>query len=79
MTTITINNTEYETDTFTDEQKGLVGEAQFLQSEINRTQYTLNLLNDRNAGVIATLKESLEGSGKKESSLILPEATKVIT
>lgn len=67
---ITIDDQEYNVDTFNDEQKALVGEAQFLQGELNRARYLVNMLEERQAGVIPVLKESLN---QKESSLILPD------
>jgi len=67
MTTITINEKEYETDNFTDEQKRILSEIEFSQSEVRRLDYLTKVMDDRFKSLVSSLTESLnKEEGDKE-------------
>lgn len=59
MTTITINEKEYETEDFTDEQKAILGEIEFSQAETRRLDYLTKIMDSRFKSLVSSLTESL--------------------
>jgi hypothetical protein len=67
MSKITINEVEYETDNFTDEQKGILGEIEFSQSEVRRLDYLTKVMDNRFKSLVSSLTESInKEEGEKE-------------
>lgn len=59
MTTITIDEKEYETEDFTDEQKAILGEIEFSQAETRRLDYLTKIMDSRFKSLVSSLTESL--------------------
>ena len=59
MTTITIDEKEYETEDFTDEQKAILGEIEFSQAETRRLDYLTKIMDSRFNSLVSSLTESL--------------------
>ena len=64
MSKITINDKEYETDDFTEEQRNVFREAQMASSELDRLSYLGKVLDERRALLVQTLLNMLEPSSE---------------
>jgi hypothetical protein len=59
MSKITINDKEYETDTFNEEQVKLFNEAQFVTTELDRISYVGKMLDAQRSVLVKALLDSL--------------------
>lgn len=59
MSKITINDKEYETDTFNEEQVKLFNEAQFVTTELDRIAYVGKMLDAQRSVLVKALLDSL--------------------
>jgi hypothetical protein len=59
MSRITINDKEYETDTFNEEQVKLFNEAQFVTTELDRIAYVGKMLDAQRSVLVKALLDSL--------------------
>jgi hypothetical protein len=57
MSTITIDDKEYQVDDFTEKQKKAYNELLLAKSEMERMEYTYLLLQSRAASLVSVLKE----------------------
>ena len=69
MTTITIDDREYDTDNFTQEQLGLLNEANMCNAELGRYKYSAELFDTHLKNIVGKLTESLDGDDQKELGL----------
>lgn len=59
MTKLTIDDKEYDTDNFTEDQLGMLRDIEMAQNEINRLAYSHQVMAARRQSGIASLTESL--------------------
>ena len=59
MSKITINDKEYETDAFNEEQVKLFNEAQFVTTELDRISYVGKMLDAQRSVLVKALLDSL--------------------
>lgn len=59
MTKLTIDDKEYDTDNFTEDQLGMLRDIEMAQNEVNRLAYSHQVMDARRQAVIAFLTESL--------------------
>ena len=59
MTKLTIDDKEYDTDHFSEDQLGMLRDIEMAQNEVNRLAYSRQVMDDRRQAVIAFLTESL--------------------
>ena len=64
MTTITINDKEYDYDTFTEDQVALITEISTCDSEVKRANYAAALYGARSSLLVAELLKLLEDTDK---------------
>lgn len=59
MTKLTIDDKEYDTDNFTEDQLGTLRDIEMAQNEVNRLAYSHQVMAARRQAGIASLTESL--------------------
>jgi len=59
MTKITINDKEYDTENFTEEQNKILQEAQMAANELGRLSYLGQVLEDRRVVLVQSLVDGL--------------------
>jgi hypothetical protein len=59
MTKITINDKEYDTENFTEEQNKILQEAQMAAAELGRLSYLGQVLEDRRVVLVQSLVDGL--------------------
>ena len=64
MSKITINDKEYETEDFTQEQLNILREVQVAASEVERLSYLGKVLDERRSVLVQTLLNMLEPSSE---------------
>ncbi len=64
MTMVTINDTEYNTDDFTEDQKVLYNEILFATNLVNNLNYQLQCVKTMQATVVNRLTNSLNNEGE---------------
>lgn len=64
MSKITINDKEYETEDFTQEQLNILREVQLAASEVERLAYLGRVLDERRSAIVQTLLNTLEPSSE---------------
>lgn len=64
MSKITINDKEYETEDFTQEQLNILREVQLAASEVERLAYLGTVLDERRSAIVQTLLNTLEPSSE---------------
>ena len=71
MATVTLDDVEYDTENFSDEQNNMLAEIQFNSSMQRQSEYNLNSLKIVSAEVIrrlkATLVETAEDDNKEDA------------
>lgn len=66
-TTFTLNDKEYNLDDLTDEQKGILGEANLAQSFLQKIEYEHAVMKGRYDLLVNTLAKELEGGQTTEA------------
>jgi hypothetical protein len=59
MTKLTIDDKEYDTENFTEDQLGMLRDIEMAQNEVNRLAYSHQVMDARRQAGIASLTESL--------------------
>ena len=59
MTKLTVDDKEYDTDNFTEDQLGMLRDIEMAQNEVNRLAYSHQVMAARRQAGIASLTESL--------------------
>lgn len=62
MSKITIDEKEYETDDFTEQQNAILVELMYVKEEVRRLDYLTQVMDSRLKGLISSLNESLDES-----------------
>ena len=62
MSIITIDEEEYETDDFTEQQKDILTELMYVKEEVRRLDYLTKVMDSRLKGLISSLNTSLDES-----------------
>lgn len=60
MSTVQIDNKEYEIESLNEEQRNLLGEIQLVNQELQRSQYAVAVYQDRSQVLVSNLKLSLQ-------------------
>ena len=66
MSIVTINDTEYDYDTFNDEQIALITEISMCESEVKRINYAAKMYDARHNLLVEHLVKALDTDGNKE-------------
>jgi len=66
MVTLTLDDTEYETDDFTEEQNKLVQEITYSTNVKNQLAFQLNSLHSFNEQLVERLRKTLETTSESE-------------
>ncbi len=62
MSKITIDEKEYETDDFTEQQSGILKELLYVKEEVRRLDYLTQVMDNRLKDLISSLNTALEES-----------------
>lgn len=68
MTKLTINDKEYDTDNFTEDQLGMLRDIEMAQSEVNRLAYSHQVMDARRQAGITFLMESLNADNPQSEA-----------
>ena len=67
MTTVNINDVDYDTDDFTEDQKTLYNEIMYATSVVNNLTYQMQCVKTMQASVANKLSKSLEYKGDDDN------------
>jgi len=67
MTKLTIDEKEYETDDFTEEQVNLYNEVIYVNGQIRQKDYLIKILDARKAFLVKELSDSLSNADNTEA------------
>jgi hypothetical protein len=62
MSKITIDEVEYETDDFTEQQNNILAELMYVKEEVRRLDYLTQVMDSRLKGLISSLNTALDES-----------------
>lgn len=68
MSTVQIDNKEYEIESLNEEQRNLLGEIQFVNQAVQRAQYDVAVYQDRSQVLANNLKLSLQKAESQEAN-----------
>tara|TARA_R100000951_G_scaffold50812_1_gene42883 strand:+ start:302 stop:502 length:201 start_codon:yes stop_codon:yes gene_type:complete len=64
MSKITIDEKEYETDDFTEQQSDILKELLYVKEEVRRLDYLTQVMDNRLKGLVSSLNTALEESNR---------------
>ena len=67
MTTVNINDVDYDTDDFTEDQKTLYNEIMYATSVVNNLTYQMQCVKTMQASVVNKLSKSLQDKGDDDN------------
>ena len=67
MTTVNINDVDYDTDDFTEDQKTLYNEIMYATNVVNNLTYQMQCVKTMQASVVNKLSKSLQDKGDDDN------------